>query len=96
MIRTGTGDLLRSDADALVNAVNGVGLRALRHTLVDLGLTSVAIPTLGAGHGGLDWGVVRPRIEAALRDLEGVTVHLWDPGQPPAAANRPPPTGRPR
>lgn len=72
------------------------GLSALRQTILDLGLSSVAIPPLGAGNGGLDWGVVRPRIEAALGDLDGVTILLWDPGHAPAPADRPVRTERPK
>lgn len=149
MIRPGTGDLLESNADALVNAANCVGVmgkgialqfrtawpamfRAYRAAaragevrpgrihvwptgrldppryllnfptkrhwrdrarledldagLVDLVATirahairSIAVPPLGAGHGGLDWHVVRPRIEAALGGLSDVEVLLWDP-----------------
>lgn len=45
-----------------------------------LDLRSVAMPALGAGNGGLDWTVVRPRIIAALEALPDVDVHLWEPG----------------
>ncbi|MFE5334998.1 macro domain-containing protein [Isoptericola sp. NPDC056573] len=43
------------------------------------GIRSVAVPALGAGLGGLDWGVVRPRIVAVLGELDGVDVRLYGP-----------------
>jgi O-acetyl-ADP-ribose deacetylase (regulator of RNase III) len=45
------------------------GLRDLRRVLVEREVTSVAVPALGCGLGGLDWADVQPRIEAALDDL---------------------------
>src|SRR4051812_40187069 len=39
------------------------GLDALVEELKSRGITSVAIPPLGCGHGGLDWGDVLPLIE---------------------------------
>ncbi len=47
---------------------------------------SIAIPPLGCGLGGLDWGVVRPLIERALAGVPGVEVYLFEPGRAPAAA----------
>jgi O-acetyl-ADP-ribose deacetylase (regulator of RNase III) len=41
-------------------------------------VTSVGVPQLGCGLGGLDWAVVRPRIVAALEPLTGVRVLLFD------------------
>src|SRR5690349_18305845 len=43
-----------------------VGLDALVGELESRGITSVAIPPLGCGHGGLDWEVVHPLIERAM------------------------------
>lgn len=59
------------------------GLRALRHEVRQRGIRSVAIPPLGCGHGGLDWDDVRPRIEAALADLDGVDIQLYEPAGAP-------------
>lgn len=42
------------------------GLADLVRVIREFELTSVAIPGLGAGLGGLNWQDVRPRIEAAL------------------------------
>jgi O-acetyl-ADP-ribose deacetylase (regulator of RNase III) len=51
-----------------------------------LGVRSIAVPPLGAGNGGLDWSVVRPRIVAALDGIPEVQVLLFEPmGAPPAA-----------
>ena len=36
------------------------GLQALRSVLVDLQVSSVAVPPLGCGHGGLRWAEVEP------------------------------------
>jgi O-acetyl-ADP-ribose deacetylase (regulator of RNase III) len=72
------------------------GLVDLVVKIRELGVRSIAIPPLGAGNGGLDWAVVRPRIEAALAQLEEVDIQLWDPGPAPLATDRPVNTDRPR
>lgn len=46
------------------------GLQDLRRFLIENEVKSVAIPPLGAGHGGLDWAEVRSRIEKTLADLD--------------------------
>ena len=55
------------------------GLVALVRTITDRGLRSIAIPPLGSGLGGLDWTVVRPRIEAAMVALPDVRVRIYEP-----------------
>lgn len=55
------------------------GLIALRSTLLERGLRSVAVPALGCGLGGLDWKDVRRRIESSLGDLRGVEVLVYEP-----------------
>ncbi len=50
------------------------GLTALVEEIRQRNIRSIAIPPLGSGLGGLDWRVVRPRIEAALALLDGVRV----------------------
>ena len=55
------------------------GLVALVDEVRKRGIRSVAVPPLGCGLGGLDWGAVRPRIEAAFRDMPDVHVILYEP-----------------
>lgn len=55
------------------------GLESLRRTIDDLGIRSIAVPPLGCGNGGLEWKVVRPLLQAALRDLDGVEVLVYEP-----------------
>ncbi len=71
------------------------GLVDLVAKIGELGIRSIAIPPLGAGNGGLDWTLVRPRIEAALAPLHDLDVQLWEPGQAPPPAERPVNTDRP-
>ena len=59
------------------------GLAALAQEIEERGIRSIAIPPLGAGLGGLDWNAVRPRIEAALRDLTDVQVIIFEPNGAP-------------
>lgn len=56
-----------------------VGLEALIREVRERGIPSIAIPPLGSGLGGLDWKHVRPRIEAAFRDLPEIRVLLYEP-----------------
>lgn len=59
------------------------GLQDLIRVVQDLKITSIALPPLGCGNGGLDWHVVRPLIIEAFQPL-GVEVHLYEPqGAPP-------------
>jgi len=55
------------------------GLKALVEVVNKLGIHSIAIPPLGCGSGGLKWADVKPRIEAAFRDLSGIHVFLFEP-----------------
>lgn len=55
------------------------GLAALVAEVRRLGITSIAVPPLGCGLGGLDWAAVRPRIEQAFGALPDVTVLLFEP-----------------
>ena len=61
------------------------GLRDLRRVLEELSITSVAVPPLGCGSGGLDWRDVRPLIAHALGDLEKVHVLVYEPKGAPRA-----------
>jgi O-acetyl-ADP-ribose deacetylase (regulator of RNase III) len=66
-----------------------VGLDDLVRQLKDLSVTSVAVPPLGCGHGGLPWEQVRPLIESAFEQLPDVDVLLFPPEGAPAAAEQP-------
>ncbi len=55
------------------------GLTDLRRVLLEKKITSIAIPPLGCGNGGLDWADVRPRIMHMLRSLEDVSAIVYEP-----------------
>lgn len=55
------------------------GLQNLRKFLINNQVTSIAIPPLGAGNGGLDWEVVKPEIERALGDLSDIEITVFEP-----------------
>ncbi|RUO56260.1 macro domain-containing protein [Pseudidiomarina homiensis] len=59
------------------------GLQALVAEIKRLNIGSIAIPPLGAGLGGLDWDVVRERIEAAMRPLSEVEILVFEPSGAP-------------
>jgi len=44
-------------------------------------ITSVAIPALGVGNGGLDWEAVRVLIEKALQEIPKVEAWVYLPGE---------------
>jgi O-acetyl-ADP-ribose deacetylase (regulator of RNase III) len=62
------------------------GLADLRRIILDRGITSIAVPPLGCGNGGLSWQDVRPLIAEALGDLPGVRILVYPPQDslPPA------------
>lgn len=55
------------------------GMVALEDEIRTRGISSVAIPPLGSGLGGLDWRTVRPIIEKALADLPNLRVTVFEP-----------------
>ena len=55
------------------------GLANLVSVIKELRIKSVTIPPLGCGLGGLDWKVVRPIIESALKELSGVEINIIEP-----------------
>lgn len=55
------------------------GLADLARFLQEKKISSVAIPPLGSGNGGLDWCEVRERIEQVLGPLEGVNIVVYEP-----------------
>ncbi len=56
------------------------GLDALAGDIKALGITSIAIPPLGSGLGGLPWEQVRQLIQQKIGTLEHVTVLVYEPG----------------
>jgi O-acetyl-ADP-ribose deacetylase (regulator of RNase III) len=72
------------------------GLVALVNAVREYGITSIAIPPLGSGNGGLDWSQVRPRIERALTAIPDVQVLLFEPVGPPDPLKMPIATKRPK
>jgi len=55
------------------------GLKDLVRVIREESITSIAIPPLGAGNGGLNWMEVRPLVEAVLADLDDVRVEIFEP-----------------
>ncbi len=54
------------------------GLKDLRNQILHYNITSIALPPLGCGNGGLNWDDVRPEIENALQDLP-VDIVVYEP-----------------
>ncbi len=54
------------------------GLKAIREGYRDWGITSIAMPALGCGLGGLEWSKVRPLIETYLSDLS-IEIEVYEP-----------------
>jgi O-acetyl-ADP-ribose deacetylase (regulator of RNase III) len=60
------------------------GLQDLVVKVRELGIESIAIPPLGCGNGGLEWGQVRSLIKAAFDRLPDVEVLVFEPQGAPA------------
>lgn len=71
------------------------GLADLVRVVREHGITSIAVPPLGCGNGGLDWADVEPLIRAAFAELPDVDVRLYAPDAPPKAAEMGNATARP-
>jgi len=61
------------------------GLIALVAEIQSREITSIALPPLGCGLGGLEWDVVRPLIVKAFEALPGVRVVVYEPAGAPAS-----------
>jgi len=72
------------------------GLKALMSEVRRRGIRSIAVPPLGCGLGGLDWGRVRPMIERAFAETQDVRVLLFEPVGAPEAKTMPVGTARPK
>ena len=55
------------------------GLRDLVKVVRELGITSIALPPLGCGNGGLDWRDVRPLIEEAFASVSEIEAIIHEP-----------------
>ncbi len=57
------------------------GLKDLVRVIKEYGITSLAIPPLGCGNGGLDWDKVKGMMEQYLGSLENVKIHIYEPNE---------------
>lgn len=73
-----------------------VGLSSLVKVIRELGVSSVAVPPLGCGLGGLNWRDVRPLIERAFATLPDLHIKLFEPTGTPDARSMPIRTKRPK
>lgn len=73
-----------------------LGLRDLRQVIASLDVSSVAIPPLGCGNGGLQWADVLPLIEQGLQGLGDVDIYVYAPEGAPSAVRMEVGTQRPR
>ncbi|MFI5835008.1 macro domain-containing protein [Micromonospora sp. NPDC051300] len=71
------------------------GLVDLVRVVRERRISSVAVPALGCGNGGLEWPVVRSRIEQAFAALPDVRVLLFPPEGAPDPSEMPVATPRP-
>lgn len=55
------------------------GLQDLHQFVVIKSISSIAIPALGCGLGGLKWKIVEPMIIAAFEQLDDVRVEIYQP-----------------
>ena len=55
------------------------GLQDLVKVVRELGISSIAVPPLGCGNGGLDWQDVRPLIEEAFASISGIEATIYEP-----------------
>lgn len=71
------------------------GLTALRDEIINRGITSIAVPPLGCGNGGLNWVDIEPMIRHVLGTIPGVEVRVWQPAGSPAPETMPVATAAP-
>jgi O-acetyl-ADP-ribose deacetylase (regulator of RNase III) len=72
------------------------GLQALVREVRERKIRSLAIPPLGSGLGGLQWGRVKAMIESAFGEISDVQVRLYEPEGSPDAKDMPVGTARPK
>lgn len=61
------------------------GLSDLVNVIKERDIKSIAVPPLGCGLGGLNWGEIKPRIEAALSNLGDIEIIVYEPSGAPDA-----------
>jgi O-acetyl-ADP-ribose deacetylase (regulator of RNase III) len=71
------------------------GLNDLVKIIRKLGISSIAIPPLGCGYGGLSWPEVKALISKAFVELQQVEVLVFEPTGAPSAEKMPVKTGQP-
>ncbi|MEO7196440.1 MAG: macro domain-containing protein [Pseudonocardiaceae bacterium] len=71
------------------------GLADLVRVVREKSISSIAVPPLGCGNGGLDWAEVQPLIESAFARLPDVDVRIFPPEGVPDAADMTTRTARP-
>lgn len=54
------------------------GLKALKVSIKEYNIKSIALPPLGCGNGGLDWNIVKPMIIDSLGELE-IDIYVYEP-----------------
>ena len=54
------------------------GLKYLAETYAKMGITSLALPPLGCGNGGLDWSEVKNLINKYLGPIEVLDVYVYE------------------
>lgn len=72
------------------------GLTALVAEVEQRHISSIAVPPLGCGNGGLNWNEVRPLIEQAFAPLSNVHTLIYEPDGAPDAIVMPIATSRPK
>ena len=61
------------------------GLANLKEVILERQISTIALPPLGAGLGGLDWNVVREKITTELSQLYNVDITVFEPNGAPSA-----------
>ena len=57
------------------------GLEDLIHVIKKYHIKSIAIPPLGSGLGGLDWEIVKQKIESSLKSLDDTKIIIFEPNE---------------
>lgn len=55
------------------------GLNALIDDIERLKIKSIAVPALGCGNGGLNWSIVKQKIEKTFANRVNITAYVFEP-----------------